>query len=140
RNLSSEPGGGAVLVALLILPLTLLLAFAVDTGHWWTHKRHLQTQADAAAFAGGQGPWFPSCDEATIEQNVNKYAGGTYNQQYPSPYTGAVHALLNSTDYFENGGSNFSDTGTPCYTLTHSDASHPAFVDVKATESGLRNI
>ena len=71
---SSERGAVAVLVALLILPLTLLLAFAVDTGHWWTHKRHLQTQADAAAFAGGFGPWFPTCNEAEIEAKARQYS------------------------------------------------------------------
>jgi hypothetical protein len=135
--LAEERGAVAVFVAFLIVPLVLLLAFAVDTGNWWTHKRHLQTQADAGAFSGGQGPWFPTCNEAAIEQSAAAYSGGTYNQQYQP--SGSVHVLLNSTDYYENGGSNFSDTGTPCETLANGDADHPAFVDVKATEANLAN-
>jgi Flp pilus assembly protein TadG len=134
---SSERGAVAVLVALLILPLTLLVAFAVDTGNWWTHKRHLQTQADAGTFAGAQGPWFPTCNEAAIEQKAGDYSGTTYNQQYTP--SGTVHVLLNSTNYFENGGSNFSDTGSPCQTLAQATATRPGFLDVKATETNLSN-
>ena len=140
ERVSSERGAVAIFVAFLILPLTLLLAFAVDTGHWWTHKRHLQTQADAGAFAGGQGPWFPGCDETTIENSAKEYSGNLgsgYNPQYTNKDN--VTVLLNSTDYYENGGTDFSDTGTPCYTLEHSSAGHPAFLDVKATESSLTN-
>lgn len=135
---AGERGAVAVLVAFLVLPMVLLGAFAIDTGNWWTHKRHLQTQADAGAFAGGQGPWFPTCDETTIEQNVAGYSGGTYNQQYQT--SGSVHVLLNSTNYIDNGGSDFSDTGTPCDTLAKGDEDHPAFVDVKATELNLANL
>jgi hypothetical protein len=137
-RLPDERGAVVVLVAVLILPLVLLLAFAVDTGNWWTHKRHLQTQADAGAFAGAQGPWFPTCDEAAIEQKAADYSGGTYNQQYQT--SGSVHVLLNSTNYYENGGTNFSDVGTPCSTLEAADQNHPAFLDVKATESNLANL
>jgi Putative Flp pilus-assembly TadE/G-like len=136
-----ERGAVAVLVAVLILPLMLVLAFAVDTGNWWTHKRHLQTQADAGAFAGAQGPWFPVCDEAGIESAARQYAGnlGTgYNRQYTN--SSNVHALLNSTAFYENGGSDFSDVGTPCYTLEQASAGNPAFLDVKAAELDLANI
>jgi hypothetical protein len=35
----SERGAVVVFVAVLILPLTLLLAFAIDTGNWWVHHR-----------------------------------------------------------------------------------------------------
>jgi Putative Flp pilus-assembly TadE/G-like len=136
-RLSDEGGAVAVFVAVMILPLVLLVSFAVDTGNWWTHKRHLQTQADAGAFAGGQGPWFPTCNETAIEQQATSYSGGTYNQQYQT--SGTVHVLLNSTDFFDKGGTDFSDTGTPCHTLEVSDESHPAFLDVKATESNLPN-
>jgi putative Flp pilus-assembly TadE/G-like protein len=133
---NDERGAVVVLVAFLILPLALLLAFAIDTGNWWTHKRHLQTQADSGAFAAGQGPWFPTCDEATIEKNAAAYSGGTYNEQYQP--SGSVHVLLNSANYYENGGANFSDTGTPCETLLNGGDT-PAFVDVKATEANLAN-
>jgi hypothetical protein len=131
----------AVLVALLIVPLVLLLAFAVDTGNWWTHKRHLQTQADGGAFAGAQGPWFPTCNDTAIRDAARQYSGnlGTgYNTQYTNKDN--VNVLVNSANYAENGGSDFSDTGTPCYTLTHADQTHPAFLDVKATEANLANL
>jgi hypothetical protein len=140
---SREDGAVAVFVAVLILPLTLLLAFAVDTGNWWTHKRHLQTQADAGVFAGGFGPWFPACNETAIETKARQYAGNPsstspYNPQYTNGSN--VHVLLNSTDYYENGGSDFSASGTPCQTLAQANESHPGFLDLKVTESSLANL
>ena len=125
-----ERGAVVVLVAILILPLTMLLAFAVDTGDWWTHQRHLQTQADAGALAGAQGPWVPACNEAAIENAAQQYAG-TLNSQYTP--SGGVHVLLNSTDYWEKGGANSSDGGTPCQNMA---AGH-GFLDLKVTESGV---
>ena len=138
-----QRGAVAVFVAVLIVPMMLLLVFAVDTGNWWTHKRHLQTQADAGVLAAAQGPWFPTCGETAIEGAARQYAGdpsvsSPLNPQYQA--SGDVHILLNSTNYFENGGTSFSDVGNPCYTLTHADQAHPAFVDVKATESNLANL
>ncbi|MGE5273338.1 MAG: pilus assembly protein TadG-related protein [Verrucomicrobiota bacterium] len=131
-------GAVAVLVALMMPLFAVLMAFAVDTGNWWTHTRHLQTQADAGAFAGAQGPWFPACDELSIEQNANDYSGVAFNKQYQP--SGAVTVLLNSTAYSDKGGGSFSDGGTPCQTLASSTADNPAFLDVKATEAGLANI
>jgi hypothetical protein len=138
RLIRDTRGAVAVLVALMMPLFAVLLAFAVDTGNWWTHTRHLQTQADAGAFAGAQGPWFPACDETEIEKNANDYSGTTYNGQYQP--SGSVTVLLNSTTYSDKGGSSFSDTGTPCETLANSSADNPAFLDVKATEAGLDNI
>jgi Putative Flp pilus-assembly TadE/G-like len=147
-----ERGAVAVFVAILILPLVLLMAFAIDTGNWWTHKRHLQTQADSGAFAGGFGPWFGSdgnpadCDGGTpgsgpIESAAHSYGGESWNSQYgPS---GTVRVLVNSTDYAENGGADFTDVGTPCQTMlqgTGADGKQiPGFLDLKITESGLLN-
>ena len=149
-NYRSERGAVAVLVALLILPLVLLTAFAVDTGHWWTHKRHLQTQADAGAFAGAQGPWFPACnddptDSTSIAFKALEYSGNAglgFNQQYPNSdntNSNNVTVLINSAAYSDNGGADGSDVGSPCYTLTHADQNHPAFLDVKAAETNLSN-
>lgn len=140
-RLGSERGAVAVLVAILIVPLVLLLAFAVDTGNWWTHKRHLQTQADGGAFAGAQGPWFPTCNETAIENAARQYSGnlGTgYNTQYTNKDN--VNVLLNSTNYAENGGSSFSDVGTPCSMVEQPVPNQTAFLDVKATESNLANL
>lgn len=133
-RLSSERGAVAVLVGLMLPAIALLLAFVIDMGNWWTHKRHLQTQADAGALAGGQGPWLPACDEAAIEQAAFDYAGAMYNGQYQP--SGSVGTVLNSTDYADKGGSNFSDgSGTPCQSL----AAGNGHLDVKTTEAGLSN-
>jgi hypothetical protein len=129
----SERGAVVVFVAVLILPLTMLMAFAIDTGNWWVHHGHLQTQADAGTLAGAQGPWVPACDETAIETAAQQYAGSSYNQQYTP--SGSVHVLLNSTNYWP-GGANFSDGGTPCQNMA---ASH-GFLDLKVTEAGLANI
>jgi hypothetical protein len=143
RSLLRERHGAVVvLAAVMILPLTLLLAFAVDTGNWWVHKRHLQTQADAGALAGGLGPWLPFCDESAIESNALDYSsngGGGQNPQYTNENN--VTVLLNSTDYSNSGGSNFSDGGTPCQQLMNNSGSDtPAFLDVKANEADLPNL
>jgi putative Flp pilus-assembly TadE/G-like protein len=132
-RLRGERGAVVVLVGLMVPAIFLLLAFVIDTGNWWTHKRHLQTQVDAAALAGAQGPWFPACDESGIEKAAYDYSGATYNGQYQP--SGSVTPLLNSVDYPDKGGSNFSDGGTPCASL----AASKGFLDVKATESGLNN-
>lgn len=126
---ADEHGAVAVLVAVLIVPMTLLLAFAIDTGSWWTHHRHLQTQADAGALAGALGPWLPACDEAGIERAAQDYSGPPYNPQYTDQQN--VTVLLNSTNYSDQGGSNFSDTGKPCDAL----AANHGFLDLKATET-----
>lgn len=130
-----------VMVAVLIVPIVLFLAFAVDVGNWWVHKRHLQTQADAGVLAAALGPWLPACDEPAIEAAARQYAsdlGTGYNPQYTNASN--VHALINSTDYWNDGGSDFSDGGTPCDQLASATEDTPAFVDVKATEANLPNL
>ena len=62
---------------------------------------------------------------------ARKYAGpaatggGTYNAQVGNTPAANLHVLINSTDYYNQGGSDNS-AGTPCST---------GFVDVKATET-----
>jgi hypothetical protein len=129
-----------VMVAILIVPIMLFGAFAIDVGHWWVHERHLQTQADAGVLAGALGPWLPTCDEAAIENNARQYAsnlGTGYNPQYTNAAN--VHAVLNSSAFYNNGGSDFSDGGTPCDLLASATEDNPAFLDVKATEENLSN-
>ena len=83
---SEREHGAVVVIVAVMLPLfALLMSFAIDTSHWWVHKRHLQTQADAAALAGGQGPWLPACDKPTINASAKDYSGqpgSAYNAQY----------------------------------------------------------
>lgn len=129
-----------MMVAILIFPIMLFAAFAIDVGHWWVHERHLQTQADAGVLAGALGPWLPTCDETAIEANARTYAsnlGAGYNPQYTNASN--VRALLNSADFWNNGGSDFSDGGTPCNQLANATEDKPAFLDVKATEANLSN-
>jgi hypothetical protein len=156
----AEKGAVAVLVAVMILPLTLLLAFAIDTGNWWTHKRHLQTEADAAALAGAAGPWLPGCNDVStdptsivgkaLQYSGDQNRGALYNFQYTDTASSKrVHALINSSDYWPAGGDNTANGGSPCNSLqtlangqcqTPQDTpTHPTCpnLDVKITESNL---
>jgi hypothetical protein len=101
-DISDERGGVLVLVA-LFLPLALLLAsFVIDIGNWWVHKRHLQTQADAAALAGAGAVRFP-CQDAPIEALARSYSGdrpSDRNQQIGGTLPDQIHMLVNSTTYY----------------------------------------
>lgn len=57
--------GGYVLVmfALLLIPLLLMVGFAVDVGYWYNRGNDIQKAADAAALAGVV--WLPDIDKAT---------------------------------------------------------------------------
>jgi Putative Flp pilus-assembly TadE/G-like len=134
RAASSERGAVVVLVAVLILPLTLLMSFAIDTGNWWTHKRHLQTQVDAAALAAGQN--FYECftnQKATAYTDMqgiaNNYA--TVKNAPTSGGNGSFTFLYNSKT-FAVGGPPPDDTvpGDPCLNGSY-------MFDVKGTEANL---
>ena len=83
--LRDQSGGVLVTVAVTLPLLVLLCGFVIDTGNWWVHKRHLQTQADAAALAAAGKYRFPLCTDGTIAQTADQYGGivGTplYNEQ-----------------------------------------------------------
>ena len=127
---------GAVLVIVVIwMWLALLPMYAVfvaDVGDWFVHKRHLQLQADAGALAGGGTFTFP-CSDAPIVAGARKYAGdpnavSPYNLQVAPTDQSNVHVLVNSTVYWNEGGTDYSDGGPPC---------SARFVDIKITESTL---
>ena len=127
-----ENGGVLVMVALILPVLILFVSFVVDVGNWFEHKRHLQLQADAAALAGG-GSFLLPCADAPIETEARKYAGDPtqvtrFNQQVPPTADANIHVLINSTDFWNNGGVDYSDGGPPCAAK---------MVDVKITESNL---
>src|SRR5437899_11979483 len=83
-RLREERGGVVVMVALFLPVLVLVMAYVVDVSSWWTHKRHLQLQADAAVlagagyfnecFAGTNGNPLSSAD-ADMQAEANKYGG-----------------------------------------------------------------
>jgi Putative Flp pilus-assembly TadE/G-like len=128
----SERGGVIVFVALLLPVLILFVSFVVDVANWFEHKRHLQLQADAAALAGG-GSFYIPCTDGPIETVTRTYAGDPaqpirYNQQVPPTQDGNIHVLINSTNFWNEGGVDYSDGGPPCAAK---------MVDVKITESNL---
>jgi hypothetical protein len=127
-----EQGGVLVMVALILPVLILFVSFVVDVGNWFEHKRHLQLQADAGALAGG-GSFYLPCSDSTVEGEARKYAGDPtqvdrYNRQVPHTQDANIHVLINSTDFWNNGGVDYSDGGPPCAAK---------MVDVKITESNL---
>lgn len=155
RNRRGEAGQVVVLVALLVPLLLALGAIVIDIGNWYVHKRHLQTQVDAAAFAGATkfvGCSFqfgnPVAANQAIKATALAYAGdtnrdpGTTNLQVQEPAD--IHAVLNSAEYWDDGDpvddatlssppydnsmdpdADLMTPGTPCETKT---------LDVKATD------
>jgi hypothetical protein len=121
------------------LPVIILFGMLVfEVGNWFEHKRHLQMQADAGAFAGGGlfNACFgnPSTANTAIENEARKYAGdpsvGTrYNDQIGGANQGTVTVRLNRKT-FQVGGPPPDDTieDTPCAAK---------MVDVKMTEADL---
>ena len=81
-----------LVIAAVFLPVAILCAvFAVDMANWWVHRRHAQTQADAAVLAAAQNFQFP-CTAATRDADharplVSTPAGteSTYNKQIGDP-------------------------------------------------------
>ena len=145
RQFKSERGSTLVIFA-IVVPLILILGtLAVDVGNWFTHKRHLQTQVDAAALGGGSRFTIP-CDGTSNSNIVNTartYAGpsadnntGPFNPQVSNTPSSQLHIRLNALDYYGQGpnDTDFSwvDTGSasgqPC---------DNGFIDVKATEKDL---
>jgi Putative Flp pilus-assembly TadE/G-like len=117
----------------LFLPvLVLFIIFVVDVGNWFVHKRHLQLQADAGALAGGGSFTYPCADDPILA-NARKYAGdpgsgSAYNRQIGTNDPANIHVLVNSTNYWNEGGTDYSDGGQPC---------SAGMVDVKITEADL---
>ena len=135
---AGEQGGIVILAAGLMLFFVLLISLSVDIGNWWVHKRHLQLQADAAAFAGGGlfGECFSNSATANadIQNEAAKYSGDSgalYNEQVGNANRGDITVLYQSKT-FAVGDHPPDDTETqpPCDT--------PSFMfDVKASEADL---
>ena len=76
-----ENGQVVVFFALLIPVIFAIGAIVIDVGNWYVHKRHLQTQVDAAALASA--PQFvgcfhdPTAANAAIASRALAYAGDT---------------------------------------------------------------
>jgi hypothetical protein len=137
ESILNESGGIVVFVGLLMPVILLFIAFSVDIGNWWVHKRHLQLQVDAAALAGGAR--FSQCvpdanvGNAAIEAEATRFGGGTgssYNTQVGNANQGTVGALVYQSQTFPSGlgSSEVTDTRPPCTALKF---------DVKASETDL---
>ena len=139
-RLANEDGGVLVIVAVAMTSLVLVAAFVVDVANFYSHKRHLQLQADAAALAGAHNLTAAGCSNSLISTGARAYGGsdspdGTlirqqpYNDQLGGTPATKVHILINSTDYWNGSDTSFSD-GNPC-------DPDKRYVDIKATESHL---
>ncbi len=127
--------------ALLLPFLLLVLALAIDVGNWFVHDRHLQTQADAAALAGGAyfgdcfspDPATAAAANTTIESNASKYAGNAssvYNAQVAGG-AARVTTLYNSKTFYAGGpAADDTETQGPCQTPS-------LMLDVKQTEQDV---
>src|SRR5947209_4734472 len=72
--LAGEDRGAVLVTFALFAPVVLLLAaFAIDGRNFFLHKRHLQVQADAAAFAAVKE--FQPCNNANIYARAGQYGG-----------------------------------------------------------------
>ena len=82
-----ERGQIVVIFALMIPMLLALSGFVVGIGNWYVHAKHLQTKADAGAFAGG-GEWeFPCGTE--IDARIEAAARLVRRREQPSGRTGS---------------------------------------------------
>ena len=127
RGSAKERGQVVVVFALLIPVIFALGAIVLDVGNWYVHKRHLQTQVDAAAFAGaheffGCSPLIedpPVTANKSIKAHALEYAGDTLrppssvdpmfstttvrNTQVQEPDD--VRAVINSATWWAQGRS-----------------------------------
>jgi hypothetical protein len=147
RALLDEHGGVLVLVAVFAPVAILFMSFVLDVGNSFVHARHLQTQADAAAFAGAQE--FPTvlgnCNgEANnaIARRAGQYGGAatlatpfgtatSFTPLYNTPHlekTAGMHGLLNSKTYYKQSSpvDETAEEKGPC---------EAGMVDVKVTET-----
>jgi len=135
---SRERGSVLVMAALWMPILVLMASFVIDMGNWFEHKRHMQLQADAGAFAAGG--LFSGCfgDAAAantrIDAEARKYAGDRtvtprFNDQIGDPTKSVVTVRINKKLY-QVGGPGPDDT-------IEAAACTAKMVDVKITEAGL---
>ena len=127
--------GSAMITAIIVLPLlVLMMSFVIDVGSWFVHKRHLQTQADAAVLAAAGQVTIP-CADAPVIGRANQYGGlaayagaGPFNTQIGGTPASKIHGLLNSATFYGQGSPTDPDvaTGGPCAT---------GMIDLKLTES-----
>jgi hypothetical protein len=155
-----ERGAVVVLVAVWLPVLALFAAFAIDVAHWFDYSRNLQNRADAAALAAGNSygglctgtPTGPELD--SLGRVAQKYSGPpdfTPDSNLPYAFATALpyynqpnlrqgtpdnfHLLLNSSAYWDHGGTNFS-MGNFCSATD--DGQTGPMVDVRVTQAHMQ--
>lgn len=137
RSRLHEDRGSALVTAIVVLPvLVLMLSFVVDFGNWFVHKRHLQTQADAAVLAGAGEVTVP-CSDSAVLGRASQYGGlaayggeAVRNTQIGGTPAANIHGVFNSPTYFGQSSPTDPDVapGGPCAT---------GMIDLKLTETSL---
>jgi hypothetical protein len=144
----------AAAIGFVFIPF--LATYVIDLSSAWTHKRHLQLQADAAALAAGDNfaacPPFSSTPNpnSVIQDAASDYSGGDTEENPTTGYThsgslhnapggqfgsnnGTTHVLYNNQTYF-NGA---PDLDPPAGGWGTAQPCQIRLLDVKVTESDL---
>jgi hypothetical protein len=129
KHRAAHDTGAILILFALFLPVALVFCgFVIDVANWFEHKRHLQTQADAAALAGAGS--FLSCpNNDPIIDKTEEYHGDTWNAQVGDAQD-SVHMEVNSETYFDQPG--YTDP-----TVDEDPPCEAGMVDVKLTETDL---
>jgi hypothetical protein len=152
---------GAVLVmfAAFASVAILLMSFVINVGNWFEHERHLQLQADAAAFAAAADFQSP-CNKGVAEtmyHDAGLYGGSSsvlgaqegtfstftkdeeeegkalFNRQVGETSQANIHEEINRKAYYNQAlGSEPSET-----TTVEKAPCEASMVDVKMTETNL---
>jgi hypothetical protein len=130
---ADERGGVLVMVALGLPVLLLFLVFVIDVGNWFVHKRHLQVQADAGAFAAAQDVRICPND-AAVADTVARYSGTVWNPQVGGTPDSRIFRRINSKTF--HGQATTDKPQTPDDTIEASPC-EAAMIDVKLTETDL---
>jgi hypothetical protein len=134
--------GAVLVIAALTLPVLIGVGgMVVDVGNWFSHKRHLQVQADAGALAAA-GKFRIPCTPSTIVTEAQRYSsveytgtsgytpGPGFNPQTGGTPPDRLQSEINSKTFY-NQPTPVDDTvveGNPCAAK---------MIDVKLTETDL---
>lgn len=139
---------GAVLVFVaILLPVMIGVGgLVVDAGNWFSHKRHLQVQADAAALAGA-GKFQAQCVGEVpdaVRSEARKYASvdatvPSYNPQSGGTPVERLHTPTEDESDFKINSSTFYNQATPVDDSVNEndDPCVAGMIDVKLTETNL---
>jgi Flp pilus assembly protein TadG len=158
KTAAGEDGAALVITMLVMLSLLIFAAFAIDTAIWFVHDRHLQIEADAAAFAGADvmaaGMINGTCSDSGINTAIANYDGSQApvaaqqlpaNQQvgastYATTYSGTANNLfaqVNAKNFENQSLPNDTDLTSTTTGLASTSPCADSAVDVKMTETNV---